>query len=44
MMGSLYLANLGPGLRVRFSETVVEGYRTVVLDAARQIRAEIGKI
>ena len=32
------------GLRVRFSETVVEGYRTVVLDAARQIRAEIGKI
>ena len=32
------------GLRVRFSETVVEGYRDVVLDAARQIRAEIGEI
>ncbi|WP_171105328.1 MULTISPECIES: IclR family transcriptional regulator [unclassified Ruegeria] len=32
------------GLRVRFSETVVEGYRAAVLDAARQIRAEIGQI
>ena len=31
------------GLRVRFSETVVEGYRDTVLDAARQIRFEFGE-
>jgi DNA-binding IclR family transcriptional regulator len=31
------------GLRVRFTETVVEGYRTAVLDAARQIRVEFGE-
>ena len=31
------------GLRVRFSETVVEGYRAAVLDAARQIRVEFGE-
>ncbi|MFT6074860.1 MAG: DNA-binding IclR family transcriptional regulator [Yoonia sp.] len=32
------------GLRVRFSESAVEGYRDAVLDAARQIRVEIGEI
>ena len=32
------------GLRVRFSETVVEGYRDAVLDAAQQILVEIGEI
>ncbi|WP_170349203.1 IclR family transcriptional regulator [Ruegeria atlantica] len=31
------------GLRVRFDEAAVEGYRTMVLDAARQIRTEIGE-
>ena len=31
------------GLRVRFSETAVEGYRTAVLDAARQIRPRLAK-
>ena len=31
------------GLRVRFSETVVEGYRTAVLDAVRQIRVKFGE-
>ena len=31
------------GLRVRFSETTVEGYRAAVLDAAHQIRVEIGE-
>ena len=31
------------GLRVRFSEAVVEGYRAAVLDAARQIRVEFGE-
>ena len=30
------------GLRVRFNETTVDGYRAAVFDAARQIRAEIG--
>ena len=32
------------GLRVRFSESVVDDYRAAVLDAAHQIRAEIGEI
>ena len=31
------------GLRVRFSETSVEGYRAAVFDAARQIRVEFGE-
>jgi len=32
------------GLRVRFSETVIEGYHDALLDAVRQIRTEIGGI
>lgn len=31
------------GLRVRFNEAAVEGYRVAVLDAARQIRVEFGE-
>lgn len=31
------------GLRVRFTDAVVEDYRTAVLDAARQIRVEFGE-
>lgn len=39
LMGAVSLS----GLRVRFTESVVEGYRDAVLDAAQQIRAEFGE-
>ena len=39
LMGAVSLS----GLRVRFTESAVEGYRDAVLEAAQQIRAEFGE-